>query len=254
MGNPVTVSGSSSSSSSNSNSSSNNNNNNKATPIKEQTNNNNNYNINDNSSKKHNNHKSTNKKIDKMFTRIWNFVIISLLMAEELTGQAYGQSLDGHNEACTEPADLLALYTNLRQQQIQDSSVLPEPTQETSSSSSSSSPSSSSTITRLAGSHHSPYSARIPRHGRGVCRCHAWDELNHDSSRIPRILVQSRCGPYIPWRTYNYSSECENISTNVRVKRRAGCVNGVYQYVDAWEAVPVGCRCQIYPRVYATRG
>ncbi|GFR88031.1 hypothetical protein ElyMa_000760400 [Elysia marginata] len=28
---------------------------------------------------------------------------------------------------------------------------------------------------------------------------------------------------------------------------------GVYQYIDAWESIPVGCSCHVYPRAVASR-
>ncbi|RUS89987.1 hypothetical protein EGW08_002254 [Elysia chlorotica] len=173
-----------------------------------------------------------------------------------LCGQLTGQSgLSDHLESCSEPPNLVDLYTHLREMQIADAGRLqPMPSQGASQTGSvlttTTSERSGQVHIRLAGHHGSGQSTGTS----GLCRCEAIDELSHESGRIPRILAQSSCRPYCPHRSGNFSVKCEEIYTQVRVKRRHGCLDGVYQYRDAWQAIPIGCRCHVYPRLGATRG
>ncbi|RUS84134.1 hypothetical protein EGW08_008108 [Elysia chlorotica] len=180
--------------------------------------------------------------------------LLYILMAALLSCcDGSGGAVGGAQAACAEPANLMDLYRDLREQQIAASSIMEEPSTAAYTSaqgSSSRSSSSNRTITKLAGHHHNNAQSSAFS---GICRCQATDELNHDPTRIPRIIPQSSCRPHRPWRTLVYSAECEEVYTPVKIKRRTGCLNGVYQYSDAWESVAIGCKCQVYRRIVVTR-
>ncbi|KAK3698369.1 hypothetical protein RRG08_022930 [Elysia crispata] len=191
-----------------------------------------------------------------MFELTWTFLACSIILAtaplgccEVLLVSRDGQSVLGGQTlgSCAEPGNLTGLYRQLREQQILVTSTVEEwrPPPSTISSSSMG----ASSVTRLAGHHQ----ASLDQAFSGVCRCRSMDELNHDPTRIPRMIPQSSCRPHRPWRTSVFSAECEDVYKAVKVKRRTGCSNGVYQYTDAWESIPVGCRCQVYRRVVVTR-
>ncbi|KAK3777369.1 hypothetical protein RRG08_014114 [Elysia crispata] len=194
-------------------------------------------------------------EFSKMSVFLWSLCsfTLGLVLAGFFFDQAMGQShQNGLEELCSEPANLMELYWNLRELQIIDSSILQEPSP-TGSALTNSSPG-GQTLTRLTG--HYGGGGGGGGSGQcspGFCRCEALDELNHDPARIPRMIAQSSCRPYRPRRIRHYSVECEEIYMQMRVKRRHGCLNDVYQYRDAWEAIPAGCRCHVYPRVGTTR-
>lgn len=174
-------------------------------------------------------------------------LVVHVILAGLLWGPVTGQSgLDGQAQTCFEPDNLIELYRELRERQIAEAGLLHDPNP------ASAPRSSTATITGLT-----PY-RRQPGSHSGLCRCESRDELNHDPTRIPRILPQSSCTRSICRgfscsRRWDWRTNCEEIYRTERVKKRAGCVNGVYQYVDAWESVPIGCRCHVYPRVLASR-
>ena len=71
--------------------------------------------------------------------------------------------------------------------------------------------------------------------------------LNYDENRVPKFISEAVCnckGP-TPCLTGEGGSSCRPLKYYIRVLRRAGCSNGVYQYREVTEAINIGCTCRL---------
>ena len=73
-----------------------------------------------------------------------------------------------------------------------------------------------------------------------------WHEvINHDGSRYPRDIVESRCNCSPVRSCVQISGSCQPVLYNMRVLRRTGCVQGLYRYLPDWYQLTVGCTCMV---------